>query len=48
MPLLEERHLGSALDVHATFSLEILLEKITPPTAQRPENESGAQGSSVT
>lgn len=31
MPLLEERHLGSAVDVHATFALSVLLEKITPP-----------------
>lgn len=30
MPLLEERHLGSAVDVHATFALSVLLEKITP------------------
>lgn len=31
MPLLEERHLGSAIDVHATFALSVLLEKIMPP-----------------
>lgn len=31
MPLLEERHLGSAIDVHTTFSLSVLLEKIAKP-----------------
>ncbi|MBM3714447.1 MAG: AAA family ATPase [Actinobacteria bacterium] len=30
MPLLEERHLGSATDVHATFALSVLLGKMTP------------------
>lgn len=33
MPLLEERHLGSAIDVHTTFSLSVLLEKIAKPAA---------------
>lgn len=42
MPLLEERHLGSAVDVHATFSLDVLLEKVTPPAALRPEQESAS------
>lgn len=30
MPLLEERHLGSAVDVSATFALDILLDKVMP------------------
>lgn len=46
MPLLEERHLGSAVDVHATFSLEVLLEKVTPPAAHPREQESDSQESS--
>lgn len=33
MPLLEERHLGSAVDVHATFALSVLLEEIAPRRA---------------
>lgn len=32
MPLLEERHLGSGVDVHTTFALSVLLEKIAKPS----------------
>jgi 5-methylcytosine-specific restriction enzyme B len=33
MPLLEERHLGSAVDVSTTFALSVLLDKVHPPVA---------------
>lgn len=46
MPLLEERHLGSAVNVHATFSLDVLLEKVSPPAAEAVERDSPTRESS--
>lgn len=43
MPLLEERHLGSAVDVHTTFSLSVLLEKIAQPAPAEPAERAASQ-----
>lgn len=46
LPLLEERHLGSAIDVHTTFSLAVLLEKIAKPVSAAPVEPAASQESS--
>lgn len=43
MPLLEERHLGSAIDVHTTFSLSVLLEKIAKPAPAEPAERADSE-----
>jgi 5-methylcytosine-specific restriction enzyme B len=45
MPLLEERHLGSAVDVHATFALSVLLEHVAPA---KPEGTARAEDAGET